>query len=222
MIKAGFPAMTYKTRFQYLFDKAKEIAHPYALLNPAQAALPPLFFVTDPARIPHPEDIAAHLPAGCGVIYRHFGESHAPQRARLLRKIAGDNGLTLLIGGDLDLAQEVDADGVHLPERMLSEAPGLRARHRDWTITGACHAHETVKRREVESLDAIFISPVFVSQSPSAARVEPLGLKGVRAVTETAPLPVFALGGVNCDTIASLRDCGLSGVAAVDAFNLKD
>ncbi len=214
--------MTYKTRFQYLFDKAKEIAHPYALLNPAQAALPPLFFVTDPARIPHPEDIAAHLPAGCGIIYRHFGESHALQRARLLRKIADDHSLTLLIGADPDLAEAVEAHGVHLPERMLAEASGIRARHRDWIVTAACHAPETAKRREIESLDALFISPVFVSQSHSATGVEPLGLKGVRAVTETAPLPVFALGGINCDTIGSLRDCGLSGVAAVDAFNLKD
>ncbi|HVZ28770.1 MAG TPA: thiamine phosphate synthase [Asticcacaulis sp.] len=214
--------MTYKTRFQYLFDKAKEIAHPYALLNPAQTALPPLFFVTDPARIPHPEDIAAHLPAGCGLIYRHFGESHAPQRARLLRKIADDNGLTLLIGADATLAEDVEADGIHLPERLLSEAPALRARHRNWIVTAACHTSETLKRREIEALDAIFVSPVFISQSPSARQVEPLGVKGVRALAEIAPLPVFALGGINCDTIGSLRDSGLSGVAAVDAFNLKD
>jgi thiamine-phosphate pyrophosphorylase len=221
-MKAGFPAMTYKTRFQYLFDRAKEIAHPYALLNPAQTALPPLFFVTDPARIPHPEDIAANLPEGCGLIYRHFGEAHAPQRARLLRKIAEDQGLTLLIGADAVLAEEVAAHGVHLPERQLAEAPGLRVRHPGWIITAACHAPEILKRHEIEALDAVFISPVFVSQSPSARRVEPLGTKGVRALTEIAPLPVFALGGINCDTIASLRDCGLSGVAAVDAFNLKD
>lgn len=214
--------MTYKTRFQYLFDKAKDIAHPYALLNPAQTALPPLFFVTDPARVPHPEDIAAHLPEGCGLIYRHFGESHAPQRARLLRRIADDHGLTLLIGADIELAEAVEADGVHLPERDLAEAPGLRARRPEWIVTAACHATETLKRREVEALDAVFVSPIFVSQSASARQVEPLGIKGLRALTEIAPLPVFALGGVNCDTIGSLRDCGLSGVAAVDAFNLKD
>jgi thiamine-phosphate pyrophosphorylase len=214
--------MTYKTRFQYLFDKAKEIAHPYALLNPAQAALPPLFFMTDPARLPHPEDIAAHLPSGTGIIYRHFGDGHAPQRARLLLRIARDNGLTLLIGADAELAEVIGADGVHLPERNLAEAPSLRARHSGYIITAACHAPETLKRREIEALDAVFVSPVFVSQSPSARPVEPLGLKGIRALTEIAPLPVFALGGVNCDTISSLRDCGLSGVAAVDAFNLKD
>ena len=111
-------AMTYKTRFQYLFDKARDIAQAQSILNPPDPRLPPLFFVTDPQRYSHPEDVVAHLPAGCGVVYRSFGENHALQRARLLRKIADDDGLVLLIGDDERLAREVGADevvlGIHL------------------------------------------------------------------------------------------------------------
>lgn len=214
--------MTYKTRFQYLLDKAKDIAHGQALLNPGAGGLPVLFFFTDPARTPHPEDIAAHLPEGCGIVYRHFGESHAPQRGRLLRRIAQDNGLILLIGDDEALAVECEAHGLHLPERHLAQAPDIRARHPGWILTGACHGMDALKLAGVNSLKAAFVSPVFASHSPSAAIAEPLGVKGVRALVDAASLPLYGLGGINCDTIANLRDSGLAGVGAVDAFSLRD
>ncbi len=211
--------MTYKTRFQYLFDKARDIAQVQGVLNPPDPRLPPLFFVSDPKRTPHPEDIAAHLPPGCGVIYRSFGESHALQRARLLRKIADDDGLVLLIGEDEALAREVRADGVHLPERHMDRVPGLAG---DFLVTVACHSHDAIRRPEIHSAHAVLVSPVFASRSPSAAGIEPLGVKGVRALVDASPVPVYGLGGISCDTIGMLKTSGLSGVAAVDAFSLAD
>ncbi len=212
-------AMTYKTRFQYLFDKARDIAQAQAVLNPPDPRMPPLFFVTDPKRTPHPEDIVAHLPAGCGVIYRSFGESHALQRARLLRKIADDDGLILFIGDDEALAREIGADGVHLPERNIHRAPVLT---NDFLVTAACHSLDAIRRPEIHAAHAVLVSPVFTSRSASAASVEPLGVKGVRAFAEASAVPVYGLGGITCDTIGMLKDSGLSGVAAVDAFSLVD
>ncbi len=213
--------MTYKTRFQYLFDKASDIAHAARASSPHGKVLPPLFFVTDPARIRHPEDIAPHLPAGCGIVYRHFGESHAVERAHLLRRISRDHGLILLVGEDDVLAAAVEADGVHLREHSLDRA-GTVARP-GWIVTAACHTPDALNRANtLADLDAVFVSPVFASTSPSAQGVATLGAKGTRAMTEASSRPVFALGGITCDTIEQLRGCGLYGVAAVDAFKLAD
>ena len=212
--------MTYKARFQYLFDRAADIAHGQAASNP----LPPLFFFTDPKRTPHPEDTAAHLPVGCGIVYRHFGEHHAAQRARLLKKIADDRGLFLLIGEDHDLALEVEAAGVHLRELSLDHATVLKRNHPELILTAACHAAATLKSPAVTDghIAALFVSPVFDSHSLSTQGVKPLGVKGVREMAEASAAPVYGLGGINCDTILSLRDCGLAGVAAVDALAITD
>ncbi len=210
--------MTYKTRFQYLLDKARDIAQAQ---SPLKSPLPPLFFFTDPKRTPHPEDIAIHMPEGCGIIYRHFGESHSQQRAQLLRKISRDNGLTLLIGEDDVLALEVEADGVHLRQTSIARAAGLRTAHPDLILTSACHDSETLRTLSNDSgLSAVFVSPVFTSDSPSAQGVEALGVRGVREMTDLSSLPVFGLGGIGCDNILALKDTGLSGIGAVDAFKL--
>ncbi|MGZ3306087.1 MAG: thiamine phosphate synthase [Asticcacaulis sp.] len=215
--------MTYRTRFSYLFDKATAIAEAARASTPHAPLLPPLFFVTDPQRIHHPEDICTHLPEGCGVIYRSFGESHARERAHLLRRITRDHGLLLLIGEDDALAAEAEADGLHLRERSLTRAGEIAAAHPEWRITAACHNAAAVEAAQAKAgLSAIFISPVFNSQSASAQGVTPLGTSGVKALTALSSLPVYGLGGITCDTIDQLRGCGLSGVAAVDAFRLAD
>lgn len=218
-----FRAMTYATRFSYLLDKARLLAQARGGLKPPYSGadrLPPLFFFTDPRRTPHPEDIAAHLPEGCGVVYRHFGEAHAPQRARLLRRIADDNGLTLLIGEDAALAAEIGADGVHLAERSLSRAAVLRSVMPDAVLTIACHDAAALPALSEGVFDAAFVSPVFASRSASAQGIDALGLKGVQAMTAQTGLPLYGLGGITCDTITQLERSGLAGVAAVDAFRL--
>ncbi len=215
--------MTFKTRFQYLLDKANDIAQGRIALNPSSQGLPALFYLTDPVRTPHPEDIAAHLPEGCGIIYRHFGDSHAPQRARLLRKIASDRDLVLLIGEDVELALEVGADGVHLREQSINKAAELHERHPELILTAACHDLATLRALSDSSgLQAVFVSPVFESRSPSAVGAAPLGVKGVQKFTEITTLAVYGLGGIGCDNIGRLRDSGLSGIGAVEAFSLAD
>jgi thiamine-phosphate pyrophosphorylase len=178
--------------------------------------LPPLFFVTDPARTPDPVTIAERLPRGCGVIYRAFGATGALVTARRLAGVAEDCGLTLLIGLDAVLAEEAGAHGVHLPERFRSAAPALRRRHPDWILTGAAHSHAAVAAAAQAGFDAVLLSPVFPSRSPSAG--EPLGLEAFSRMVRGAGLPVYALGGVNTQNVETLHGSGASGIAVVGAL----
>lgn len=182
--------------------------------------LPPLFAFTDPKRTPHPEDIAAHLPAHSALVYRHFGDSHAAAHARVLKTLSEDIGFRLFIGEDLDLALEVGAHGLHLREASLTEAPNIRKNHPHLHLTAACHSEDILDSEAVTALDAVFVSPVFASHSPSAVDVTPLGLKGVRRLCDLSPVPVYGLGGIGADTAEALTQSGLAGFGAIEAFQL--
>lgn len=177
--------------------------------------LPRLLFVTDPVRTPDPEAVASRLPRGFGVVYRAFGVPDAVERARRLREIASRRGLLLLIGADAELAAACDADGIHLPERLVSDAGALRAANPGWTITCAAHGLEAAQAAFEAGCDAVLASTVFPSHSPSAGT--PMGAEGFRAFVEAAPLPVYALGGVNVETAPELIGSGAAGLAMVDA-----
>lgn len=184
-----------------------------ALARP-EKPLPPLVFVTDPARTPDPAAVAARLPVGGGVIYRHFGAEDALATAMRLREIAGLRALTLLIGLDADLAEACGAHGVHLPQAALGEAAALRQARPDWLLTGAAHDAKALEAAAAAGLDAALLSPVFASASPSAAA--PLGVARFSELVRAARLPVYALGGVSAATVGELMGSGAVGVAAVE------
>jgi thiamine-phosphate pyrophosphorylase len=174
--------------------------------------------MTDPSRLKNPIAVARTLPAGCGIIYRSFGRKEALSEALALAKVARSRGLILLIGADEALAFKVRADGVHLPERMMAKAPYIRLRHPDWIITTAAHNSRALAKAGTLKLDGALISPIFVSQSPSAGR--PLGQGRAALWSLKARLPVIALGGIDHKNARLLSGTGVWGLAAIDGLRI--
>lgn len=195
-----------------LWQTAQALNRAAAAVSPGVASLPPLLFFTDPVRTPRPWEVAAHLPRGAGVVYRGFGRPEMADEARELRQVTSSRGVRLLIGQDAELAEAVEADGVHLPERGLERAPDLRARHPEWILTGALHGDAS---EEPSALDAVILSPVFRAGGSSAHRA-PLGMAEVARRVALLPLPAYGLGGITTETATALADTGLCGLAAIE------
>jgi thiamine-phosphate pyrophosphorylase len=173
--------------------------------------LPALWQFTDPTRLPDPMAAIDRLPAGAGVVFRHFGMPAYRDLGTAVRALCRDKDIVFLVGADEDLAVTLHADGVHLPERLFHHAPHMRARHPGWVLTVAAHSMATVQA--AQGVDAIFASPVFPSISPSAGA--PIGIEVLMQWVRVSPCPVFALGGVTTATIDSLMGTGCAGVAGV-------
>lgn len=185
-------------------------------LRARSVVLPHLWLMTDPDRLPDLVGAALTLPKGSGIIYRGFGRPQALAEALALADLAKGRGLTLLIGADEALAHRVGADGVHLPERMMGHAKQIQARHPNWIITTAAHSPRAIAKAARLGLDAALVSPVFVSQSPSAGR--PLGQTRLAAWISKAKLPAMALGGIGHKNARLLSGTGVWGIAAIDGL----
>lgn len=178
--------------------------------------LPPAFFLTDPERTPDPVSIVERLPRGWGVIYRHFGAANREAVARALVLACRRRGLVLLIAADPALARHVRADGVHWPRAHLS---CLRVRRPGWIETASAHTRADLVRAANAGVDAALLSSVFASDSPSAP--PPLGALRFSQLAASAPLPIYALGGVSADNAARAirRAAGWAAIGSVvDAF----
>lgn len=180
----------------------------------ARHSLPRLFVLTDPDRMPDPVAVAARLPRGAGLIYRHFGAGDRVARALALREATLARGATLLIAADPPLARAVAADGVHWPERMVGTATAWSMSRRHWIVTAAAHSLGAIRCAERRGMDAVLASPVFPSRSRSAG--PPMGAMRFAHLCAQARLPVIALGGITQDTAPRIaRFC--HGVAVVEA-----
>jgi thiamine-phosphate pyrophosphorylase len=167
--------------------------------------------MTDPQRTPHPVRLALRLPRGAGVIYRSFGAAKARKTAGKLPRVASERGLVLLIGS---AEPSVRGLGVHLPERLAAKA--RRFRRPGVLVTAAAHNEPAIRRARLAGCDAVLVSTVFPSDSPSAGK--PMGVVRFAALARRAGLPVYALGGINAKTARRLLSSGAAGVAAIGAF----
>ena len=172
--------------------------------------LNPLVLMSDPERTPDLLDLASKIPPGSALIYRHFG---TPGLERELRQITQDKNVQLLIGQDPELAESCQADGVHFSRRETGDRIQLwRDRRPDWIMSAAA-IKEGEDLRPLGSLDALFLSPIFSSDSPSAGT--PIGVETLRSFVRFCPCPVFALGGIKATNVEQLVGTGIAGFAAI-------
>jgi thiamine-phosphate pyrophosphorylase len=178
--------------------------------------LPALILMTDEKRLPDPLEAALQLPAGTAIILRHTDAKIRASLARALAKIAHQRRLSLLIAGDAALAARIRAHGLHLPDIRAREAAHWRALHPSWLITVAAHSARGLAVAGLSRADAALLAPAFTTLSHKERR--PLGVPRFRLMAARAPVPVYALGGVNAATIGRFKDASLAGVAAIDGL----
>jgi len=140
--------------------------------------LSPLVLMTDPKRMTDVVKAAKNMPRGAAIIYRHFGSAHRFVDAEALRQVTFERDQQFLIGADPELAIEVGADGVHFRRDAELDAPILwRQRCPEWLISMA-GLKQGDYNGDISVLDALFVSAVFKSRSPSAG--EPIGVADQR------------------------------------------
>ncbi|WP_411819258.1 thiamine phosphate synthase [Hyphococcus formosus] len=172
-----------------------------------------LVFMTDQARVTHPELIARILPKGAAVILRDYD---LPQRAALARRlsiICKARGISLLIAGNPDLAIAVDASGVHRPRWSTLTKADLPVR---FLLTASCHNKNELTEAEKIGADLAILSPAFETRSHPDGNV--LGARGFKAIAENASIPIIALGGVTAVNANQLTGPNVVGLAAIGAF----
>lgn len=172
-----------------------------------------LVAVTDERRGGDPLAMAARLPAGSWVIFRHYD---APDRSVLAIKLAAlcrKFRLKLFVAGDPKLARTVKA-GLHLPDGLAARPTQAIRRWKGPTI--AVHDRLGLLRAARSGAQAALLSPVFATASHPGTK--PLGLLAFRRLARGAKLPVIALGGIDRTNVSLLKNTPTAGVAAVGAF----
>jgi thiamine-phosphate pyrophosphorylase len=195
--------------------EAARLARLARALNP-RSDVPPLILMTDEIRLPDPVAAARRLPPRCAVIVRHRDRDSRARLANSLRPVARDCHLLMLISDDAQLAILLGADGLHLPERAARSAGHWKAIRPAWLITAAAHSDLAIAIAARSGADAVLLGPVF--PTPSHPERLEIGVYRALALAKRAPIPVYALGGVNARTARRLAGSSFGGFAAIDGL----
>ncbi|MGJ8725273.1 MAG: thiamine phosphate synthase [Roseibacillus sp.] len=142
--------------------------------------------------------------------------------AKELLPLCREASVPFIINDFIDIAKEVDADGVHLGQ---DDGPLSAAREQlsAGKIVGrSTHSPEQAKGALAEGADYIGFGPLF--PTPTKKGRPGIGLENIPAVMAEvgSQIPVFCIGGIKRDNLSVVKEAGAQRVVIVSDLLLAD
>jgi len=141
--------------------------------------------------------------------------------ARSVKQVTDYYNIPLIINDRIDIAQAVDAAGVHLGQSDLHMLDARKILGQGKII--GISAGNTAEAAEAEKngADYVGIGAVYPTGSKSDAD-EPIGLGGLRNVVSSIAIPSVAIGGINSGNVRDILGAGVNGISVISAILDKE
>lgn len=143
------------------------------------------------------------------------------EEALAVKDFLKKHNVPLIINDRLDIAQAIQADGVHLGQ---NDMPLEIARDilKEKTIIGiSAESLQDAIKAEKGGADYIGVSPIYATPTKTDTAT-PLGLQGLREIRKSVRIPLVGIGGLNKDTCSDVIKNGADGIAVVSAIVSAD
>ncbi len=169
------------------------------------------------------EQLSAYISAGIELVqFRSKTSSPEDNREVILKinKLCQRANARLLVNSSAEFARQLGVAGVHLSSERLMQ---LKARPLDeaFLVAASCHNENELEHAFRIGVDFCVLSQI--RESPGESRDNILGWDRLARMIAEAPLPVYALGGVRLDELATARNNGAQGIALIsDVWSRED
>lgn len=144
---------------------------------------------------------------------KHSGKEDLLRKAKALRALTRKHGVPFIVNDHVELALEVDADGIHLGQGDLKLAEARRIV--GGKIIGiSTHAIEEALEAQEQGADYIGAGPVYATQTKLDV-VAPVGLDYIREVSRRISIPFVAIGGIKLGNADEVIDAGATRLCAI-------
>ncbi|MFV5691670.1 thiamine phosphate synthase [Flavobacterium sp. LT1R49] len=160
------------------------------------------------------------LDNGCDWIQVRFKNQNALEvftLAEAVKTLCKEYLAVFIINDNVYLAQQLDADGVHLGLSDMNVAEARVLLGKTKIIGGTANTFEDVLQRTAENCDYIGLGPFqFTATKQNLSPI--LGLEGYRLITEqmkikNIQIPIYAIGGIALENVESIMETGIYGIA---------
>ena len=164
------------------------------------------------------ERVSAALNGRIGIVQYRNKERDDDRRWELaweLKYLCASAGAVFIINDDVEMAKELDADGVHLGQDDGKVAAARKTLGPKKIIGVSTHDLEEAIRAEADGADYIGFGAMYPTQSKEIIHLP--GPGRLAALQGKLHIPVVAVGGITRDNVASVIDAGADAVAVISA-----
>ena len=135
-----------------------------------------------------------------------------------LQDLCKKYNVPFIVNDDIELALEIDADGVHVGQDDLG-VDEIRKLMPDKIIGLSIGNEEELKQSKVEYVDYVGVGPVYVTQSKDDAGGA-IGYEGLELMRKLLPkMPLVAIGGIQTKYIKDIMKTNMDGVSIISAIS---
>ena len=138
------------------------------------------------------------------------------EEAKELQTLCRERGVPFLVNDNVEIAREMNADGVHVGQSDMEPAMSVQSlartrssafRHRPWN-----RPFSPSSAGQITSASAQSSTPV---PRPDA---EDVSHETLTAICNAVKIPVIAIGGITRDNVTELSGSGICGIAVISAI----
>ena len=146
---------------------------------------------------------------------KDLGEAQYELLARDVLAVCRKNKLPCVLHNFPDAVRKIGHPALHLPMPLLRGLPGEEKAFFK-TLGASCHSVE--EAREAEALGCTYITAGHIFETDCKKGLPGRGLDFLREVCRNVSLPVYAIGGIGPDNIASVREAGAAGACRMSYY----
>ena len=138
-----------------------------------------------------------------------------------LQELCKKYNVPFIVNDDIELALEIDADGVHVGQDDLG-VDEIRKLMPNKIIGLSIGNEEEFKQSKVEYVDYVGVGPVYVTQSKDDSGGA-IGYEGLELMRSFLPqMPLVAIGGIQTQHIKDIMKTNVDGVSIISAISYSD
>ncbi|KAA9399869.1 thiamine phosphate synthase [Haloarcula sp. CBA1130] len=171
--------------------------------------------------------VADAIDGGVGVVQLREKDRTARERYELgreLRELTREAGVAFVVNDRVDIAQALDADGVHLGDDDLPVSVARDLLGADALIGRSVSTVEAAKTAAAAGADYLGVGAVFATGSKDDIDDDEyaIGTDRVAAIAEAVDIPFVGIGGITAENATEVAEAGADGVAVITEVTQAD
>lgn len=158
---------------------------------------------------------------GVNMIQFRDKDATEPEKLKMARKLRelAKGRAAFIVNGDVRLAKEIGADGIHFPERQIFDDP-IDNLKENFLIGKSVHSFESAAKASSEGMNYLMIGTIFPSASHPNGPVSGTGI--IEESHKNIPIPIIGIGGITEANCLQVMKAGAAGIAVIGAISEAD
>ena len=140
---------------------------------------------------------------------KNLDQKHFLEEALEIQKLSKKYNVPFVINDNVEIAKEIDADGVHVGQSDMEAGNVRKILGGDKIIGVSAQTVEQAVIAEKHGADYLGVGAVFATGSKDDA--DDVSHETLKAICEAVSIPVIAIGGITKDNVAELSGSGICG-----------